>query len=42
LKEEITRLAKKHNLEFIFPVSNLYCMDNAAMVGILTHYKIKY
>jgi len=42
LKEEITRLAKKHNMEFIFPVSNLYCMDNAAMVGILTHYKIKY
>jgi len=42
LKEEITRLAKKHNLEFIFPVKNLYCMDNAAMVGILTHYKIKY
>jgi len=42
LKEEITRLAKKHNLEFIFPIKNLYCMDNAAMVGILTHYKIKY
>ncbi|MDQ7008938.1 MAG: tRNA (adenosine(37)-N6)-threonylcarbamoyltransferase complex transferase subunit TsaD [Candidatus Gracilibacteria bacterium] len=42
LKEEITRLAKKNNLEFIFPVSNLYCMDNAAMVGILTYYKIKY
>ena len=42
LKEEIIRLAKKHNLEFIFPVSNLYCMDNAAMVWILTHYKIKY
>jgi tRNA A37 threonylcarbamoyltransferase TsaD len=42
LKEEITRLAKKHNLEFIFPAKNLYCMDNAAMVWILTYYKIKY
>ena len=42
LKEEITKLAKKHNLEFIYPVKNVYCMDNAAMVWILTHYKIKY
>ena len=42
LKEEIQRLANKHNLKFIFPIKNLYCMDNAAMVGILTHYKIKY
>lgn len=42
LKEEISRLAKKNNLEFLFPISNIYCMDNAAMVWILTHYKIKY
>jgi N6-L-threonylcarbamoyladenine synthase len=42
LKEEIQILSKKNNLEFTFPVSNLYCMDNAAMVWILTYYKIKY
>ncbi len=42
LKEEITKLAQKNWLKFLHPVSNLYCMDNAAMVWILTYYKIKY
>ena len=42
LKDEISKLSKKSNIEFTFPVSNLYCMDNAAMVWILTYYKIKY
>ena len=42
LKEEIQKLSKKHNIDFIFPIKNLYCMDNAAMVWILTYYKIKY
>lgn len=42
LKEEISKLAKKEKLNFIFPVKNIYCMDNAAMVWILTYYRIKY
>jgi tRNA A37 threonylcarbamoyltransferase TsaD len=35
-------MASQNNLEFIYPKSNLYSMDNAAMVGMLTYYKIKY
>lgn len=42
LKEEIEKLTKKERLKFIYPVKNLYCMDNAAMVWINTYYKIKY
>ncbi|MCD5385353.1 tRNA (adenosine(37)-N6)-threonylcarbamoyltransferase complex transferase subunit TsaD [Candidatus Gracilibacteria bacterium] len=42
LKNEISKLAKKEKLKFIFPIKNLYCMDNAAMVGINAYYKIKY
>ncbi|MCD5380595.1 tRNA (adenosine(37)-N6)-threonylcarbamoyltransferase complex transferase subunit TsaD [Candidatus Gracilibacteria bacterium] len=42
LKAEITKLAQKNNLNFLHPVNNLYCMDNAAMVGILTYYRVKY
>ena len=42
LRKQIYKLAKKQWLKFIFPVKNLYCMDNAAMVWILTYYKIKY
>lgn len=41
LKQKIWELAKKHNLSFIHPIKNLYCMDNAAMIGILAYYKIK-
>jgi N6-L-threonylcarbamoyladenine synthase len=42
LKIEIEKLAHKEWLKFIYPIKNLYCMDNAAMVGINTYYKIKY
>ena len=41
LKQKIWELAKKNNLSFIHPIKNLYCMDNAAMIGILAYYKIK-
>jgi len=41
LKEKITTLAKENNLIFIYPAKQLYCMDNAAMIWILTYYKIK-
>lgn len=42
LKEKISFLALKNNLKFIYPVNNLYCMDNAAMIWILAYYKTKY
>lgn len=42
LRNEIQKLSDKNELKFIFPKKNLYCMDNAAMVGINTYYKIKY
>jgi N6-L-threonylcarbamoyladenine synthase len=42
LKEEIYKLCLENNFNFIYPKQNLYCMDNAAMVGINTYYKIKY
>ncbi|MDD3144890.1 MAG: tRNA (adenosine(37)-N6)-threonylcarbamoyltransferase complex transferase subunit TsaD [Candidatus Gracilibacteria bacterium] len=42
LRDEIQKLAKKENMEFIYPKKLVYCMDNAAMVGILTYYKIKH
>lgn len=42
LKAEIEKQAKKEWFNFIFPIKNLYCMDNAAMVWINTYYKIKY
>lgn len=42
LKNKIKILAEKHNLEFIHPIKNLYCMDNAAMIWILAYYKIKH
>jgi len=32
LKSEIEKLAKKERFKFIYPIKNLYCMDNAAMV----------
>lgn len=42
LKNKIKTLALKNNLEFIYPIKNLYCMDNAAMIWILAYYKIKH
>jgi len=42
LKDEIDKLCKKENLEFIFPSKLVYCMDNAAMVWILTYYRVKH
>ncbi len=42
LNIRIWEQAKKQGLNFISPIKKLYCMDNAAMVGILAYYKIKY
>lgn len=41
LREKIEEWAKQKNLQFIYPKKLSYCMDNAAMIGILAYYKIK-
>lgn len=42
LNERIWAQAKKLWMQFFAPVKKLYCMDNAAMIGILAYYRIKY
>ncbi len=42
LKDQIETLCNKEWLEFIYPKKLVYCMDNAAMVGINTYYRVKY
>jgi tRNA A37 threonylcarbamoyltransferase TsaD len=42
LKSVISSMAVKKHLLFLFPIKNIYSMDNAAMVWILTYYKIIY
>jgi N6-L-threonylcarbamoyladenine synthase len=42
LRSVISEWAKEEWFEFLYPSKNLYCMDNAAMVGMNTYYKVKY
>lgn len=42
LKDVISKKAKENNFTFIHPVKKVYSMDNWAMVGINTYYKVKY
>jgi tRNA A37 threonylcarbamoyltransferase TsaD len=42
LNQRIGSQAQKLGLNFHAPVKKLYCMDNAAMIGVLAYYKIKY
>ena len=42
LNTRIRNEANKQNLNFFAPKKKLYCMDNAAMIGILAYYRIKY
>ncbi|MBW7954753.1 tRNA (adenosine(37)-N6)-threonylcarbamoyltransferase complex transferase subunit TsaD [Candidatus Gracilibacteria bacterium] len=42
LKEKIKKISQEKNLNFIHPIKNIYSMDNAAMIGILAYYMIKY
>lgn len=42
LNLRINQEAQKLGLTFFAPVKKLYCMDNAAMIGILAYYRIKY
>jgi len=40
LKEYIEKLIVWKGINFVYPSKKLYCMDNAAMVGINGYYKI--
>ncbi len=42
LNMRIQKEAQKLWLIFLAPKKKLYCMDNAAMIGILAYYRIKY
>ena len=42
LKNILSELSQKEWIKFIYPIKNIYSMDNAAMVWINTYYKIKY
>jgi len=42
LRKRILKWSKELWYTFFFPKEKIYCMDNAAMVGILTYYKVKY
>lgn len=42
LKDKIKELSEREWINFIYPTKLTYCMDNAAMVWILTYYKIKH
>ena len=42
LNLRISQEAQKHWFKFLAPKKKLYCMDNAAMIGILAYYRIKY
>jgi N6-L-threonylcarbamoyladenine synthase len=41
LKEKIQTLSLQRGFRFLSPIKKIYSMDNAAMVWILTYYKIK-
>ena len=41
LREEIQKQADKNNMKFMYPKKLGYCMDNAAMIGIMAYYQIK-
>lgn len=40
LKKELRKVAKEFNLDFRTPYSKKLCGDNAAMIGLVAHYKI--
>ena len=42
LKDEIEKLCEKEKLTFMYPTKLTYCMDNAAMVWMLTYYRVKH
>jgi N6-L-threonylcarbamoyladenine synthase len=42
LTELVQEKCLKHNIKLLTPIEKRYCMDNAAMIGILTYYRVKY
>ena len=42
LRDTISDMAQKNQMRFTHPTKLKYCMDNAAMIGILTYYRVKY
>ena len=42
LNTRITEESQKLWLKFFAPKKKLYCMDNAAMIGILAYYRVRY
>ena len=42
LNEKIKKQSYMYWYNFFAPTKKIYCMDNAAMIGILAYYKIKY
>ncbi len=42
LNTKIAGEAQKRGLHFFAPKKKLYCMDNAAMIGMLAYYRVKY
>lgn len=42
LRAKISLEAEKIRVPFLCPTKKLYCMDNAAMIGILAYYRVKY
>ena len=42
LRTRIWEETQKLGLNFFSPAKKLYCMDNAAMIGILAYYRVKY
>lgn len=42
LRVKISEEAQKIWIPFLCPTKKLYCMDNAAMIGMLAYYRIKY
>lgn len=42
LNQRIREESERQRYEFFSPMKKLYCMDNAAMIGILTYYRVKY
>ncbi len=41
LREQIMKLSLENSLRFLYPKKLSYCMDNAAMIGIMAYYQIK-
>jgi len=42
LRDKIFLQSQKLQKKFLSPVKKVFCMDNAAMIGILAYFKIKY